>query len=287
MNILTFDIEDWFHILDHKLTQVESQWETFPARIDENVDRILELLSERQLQATFFCLGWIAKRHPNVVKRIASQGQEIATHSHTHQLAYEQSPHEFREDLTCSINTLEDLTGMNIRAYRAPGFSVTHKNPWVFEALYERGIEIDCSVFPSERSHGGFPGFPAQPTLISMGEIKIKEYPINTVRLLGRDIIFSGGGYFRLLPYWVIKRLMSSSNYVMTYFHPRDFDPKQPMIQDLSCLRKFKSYCGLSSAFGKLGRLLDDFEWMDLAAADKVIDWENAPTVLIHTTSQR
>jgi polysaccharide deacetylase family protein (PEP-CTERM system associated) len=285
MNILTFDIEDWYHLLDHKSTKSESDWAAYAPRITQNTDRILELLSSRGLTATFFCLGWVGEHHPDVVRRIDALGHEVATHSHLHQLAYEQSSEEFRQDLVRSVRTLEDLTGKKVRAYRAPGFSATRENPWLFEILCECGIDIDCSLFPAQGSHGGFPGLQAQPAWVEVGGMRIKEYPMSTARVLGRDLVFSGGGYFRLFPYWMIKRLMAASAYVMTYLHPRDFDADQPIIEDLSSVRKFKSYYGLSSAFDKFSKLIDDFEFLDLKAADERIDWEHAPVVKIDDAS--
>ncbi len=279
MNILTFDIEDWFHLLDHDSTKTESKWESFPARVEENTDRILELLTRHRLSATFFCLGWIAERHPRVVKRIDALGYEVATHSYAHQLAYEQSPKAFRDDLVRSIGALEDLTGKKVRAYRAPGFSATELTPWLFETLCELGIEIDCSVFPAERAHGGFSGFEARPAWIEINGTRLKEFPMNTARILSRELVFSGGGYFRLFPYSMIDRLMRRSDYVMTYFHPRDFDPDQPMIEDLPLTRKLKSYCGLSRALGKLERLIDDHEFVDLRTAESQVAWESAPVI--------
>jgi polysaccharide deacetylase family protein (PEP-CTERM system associated) len=279
VRILAFDVEDWFHILDNASTRTEKEWQAFPSRIHEATDRILKLLSDRQLAATFFCLGWVAERFPQIVKRIASLGHEVASHSHRHQLVYEQSPAELREDVVRSIAVLEDLTGHKVRAYRAPGFSATPENPWLFDVLHESGIEIDCSIFPARRAHGGFPGFPPEPTWIELNGARLKEFPMNTTRLLGRDLVFSGGGYFRLLPYPVIRRLVDQSPYLMTYFHPRDFDPDQPVLEDLGPLRRFKSYVGLRSAYRKLEALLDDTDFVDLATADRQVDWDRAPVV--------
>ena len=253
MNILTFDIEEWFHILDNNSTKTEADWAKYPSRIHENMERIFQLLEETNQQATFFCLGWVARKHPDIIRSIANRGYEIATHSDLHQLAYEQSRSEFKNDLETSIKALEDITGKKIRAYRAPGFSIKQENKWVFEVLIENGIEVDCSVFPAKRSHGGFEQFGvAEPCWIDIDGYRLKEFPINTVNGLGKSLIFSGGGYFRLIPYPILQQLTKRSNYVMTYFHPRDFDANQPMIEELSRLRKFKSYYGLSGCLDKL-----------------------------------
>ncbi|MES2519846.1 MAG: polysaccharide deacetylase family protein [Bacteroidota bacterium] len=282
MNILTFDIEEWFHLLDNDSTKTEADWAKYPSRIHENMERIFQLLEETNQQATFFCLGWVARKHPDVIRAIAKRGYEIATHSNLHQLAYEQSRTEFKNDLETSIKALEDIIGKKIRAYRAPGFSIKQENKWVFEVLIENGIEVDCSVFPAKRSHGGFEQFGvAEPCWIDVDGLRLKEFPINTFNTLGKSLIFSGGGYFRLLPYPVLQQLTKQSDYVMTYFHPRDFDANQPMIEELSRLRKFKSYYGLSGCLNKLKDLLIDFPFTDLASAEQMVDWEKAKIVKI------
>ena len=282
MNILTFDIEEWFHILDNNSTKTEMDWAKYPSRIHENMERIFQLLEETNQQATFFCLGWVARKHPDIIRSIANRGYEIATHSDLHQLAYEQNRKEFKNDLETSINALEDITGKKIRAYRAPGFSIKQENKWVFEVLIENGIEVDCSVFPAKRSHGGFEQFGvAEPCWIDIDGHRLKEFPINTVNGLGKSLIFSGGGYFRLIPYPILQQLTKRSNYVMTYFHPRDFDANQPMIEELSRLRKFKSYYGLSGCLDKLKKLMTDFPFIDLANAEQLVNWDEAKIVKI------
>jgi polysaccharide deacetylase family protein (PEP-CTERM system associated) len=282
MNILTFDIEEWFHILDNESTKSEDQWSNYEYRLEANVDRILSLLDEKDQSATFFVLGWVARKFPQVVRRIWESEFEIATHSDKHQLAYTQTRLQFAEDLKCSISSISDITGEKVTSYRAPGFSLTAENSWVFDVLIENGIEIDCSVFPAKRAHGGFESFGiAEPALVCRNGTKVKEFPINVRSYLGRNLIFSGGGYFRLLPYVATKRLMNRAPYVMTYFHPRDFDPEQPMIEDLSLVRKFKSYYGLKSAFSKLERLISDFEFIDLREADRRVDWQTVKSLTL------
>ena len=282
MNILTFDIEEWFHILDNNSTKTEADWAKYPSRIHENMERIFQLLEQTNQQATFFCLGWVARKHPDIIRAIAERGYEIATHSDLHQLAYEQSRTEFKNDLEKSVKALEDISGKKIRAYRAPGFSIKQENKWVFEVLIENGIEVDCSVFPAKRSHGGFEQFGvAEPCWIDIDGMRLKEFPINTVNGFGQSLIFSGGGYFRLLPYPILQFLTKQSDYVMTYFHPRDFDFNQPMIEELSRVRKFKSYYGLAGCLNKLQDLMTDFPFIDLASAEKLVDWKTAKIVHI------
>lgn len=283
MNILTFDIEEWFHILDHDSTKTEKEWSNFEYRLEANMERIFELLDRENQKATFFVLGWVAREFPDVLKKIDAMGFEIATHSDTHQLAYEQNRIQFNEDLKKSIGSIEEVIGKKVTTYRAPGFSLKEANKWIFEGLIENGIKVDCSIFPAERAHGGFQNFgAAEPALIDYYGTILKEFPINTVNILGKDMVFSGGGYFRFLPYWLIKKFMEESDYVMTYFHPRDFDAMQPMIQDLSLTRKFKSYYGLDTAFLKLERLISDFDFTDIMSANQSIDWNKQKRIRLH-----
>jgi polysaccharide deacetylase family protein (PEP-CTERM system associated) len=280
MKILTFDIEEWFHILDTDATRTEDRWKGFESRIHANVDRILGALSAQKHRATFFCLGWIAKKYPDIVRKIDKEGYEIASHSSMHQLVYEQGPAAFRLDVMDSLHVLEDVIGRKVTVFRAPGFSVGSATPWAFDVLAECGIEIDCSVFPARHGHGGFREFGhSRPALISVNGKTLKEFPINLFLLFGKSLIFSGGGYFRLLPYPLIAGLFTRAEYCMTYFHPRDFDAGQPVIKGLPLHRKFKSYYGLKGAFGKLTRLLGQFSFTDVSTAAAGIDWEHAPVV--------
>lgn len=282
MNILTFDVEEWFHILDNSSTKTEDDWGQYASRIDQNMDRIFDFLEARDQKATFFCLGWVAKHHPHIIKRICNYGHEIATHSNLHQLAYEQTPKDFKADLQHSISLLEDISGQKIRAYRAPGFSLVENNKWVFDILIEVGIEIDCSIFPASRAHGGFKAFGEEtPSIVQCSNGQIKEFPINTHRIFGKDIIFSGGGYFRLIPYFLIDLFLKNSPYTMTYFHPRDFDHEQPMISELSLFRKFKSYYGLKNAAHKLEKILDRHTFINLSEAEQAVNWAEAPKVTL------
>ncbi len=287
MNILTFDIEDWFHLLDNDATRSERQWSAYESRIRPNTDRILDLLARSGQRATFFCLGWVGRKYPGIIRQIDSLGHEIGSHSDTHQLAYEQNAQSWRRDIQRSIEVLQELTGKKVRSFRVPGFSVTPDNPWVFETLVSCGIEIDSSVFPARRAHGGFPpGTLARPAWIFSGGVRLKEFPINVFDALGKPVVFSGGGYFRLTPWTAIRYMMRRSSYVMTYFHPRDFDPGQPMLPGLAPMRKFKSYVGLKTAFDKLRVMLDEFAFCDIATALDTIDWAHAPRLVIEPGSR-
>lgn len=280
MNVLTFDVEEWFHILDNESTKTVVEWSRYESRIHRNMERITELLQKHGQSATFFCLGWVAKKYPEVIRNLANQGYEIGSHGDMHQLAYEQSPVEFRQDLVESIKVLEDINGKPVRYYRAPGFSIRKDNAWVFEVLAESGIELDCSIFPVPRAHGGFPSYSSpEPSILLYRGVRLRELPMSYATVLGRPLIFSGGGYFRLAPYGMISRWTADAGYVMSYLHPRDFDASQPRIADLSFVRSFKSYVGLSGALGKLERWISDFRFVDIKTAISLVDWEQVPVV--------
>jgi len=280
LNILTFDIEEWFHILDNDSTKTESEWSNYESRIHRNMDRIFSMLDESDQKATFFCLGWIADRYPEVIRKIDSLGYEVASHSHMHQLVYEQKPADYRRDLERSIKSIEDITGKKVISYRSPGFSLTEKCTWAFDILAELGIETDCSVFPAPRAHGGFASIDIQePFLLKKNGYTLQEFPMSTFNYSGVKLAFSGGGYFRLLPYTLIRKMMKKEPYVMTYFHPRDFDKGQPKIKELSLFRQFKSYYGLARSSGKLQKMLKEFKFTDLNEARKTIDWKQTKVV--------
>ena len=280
MKILTFDIEEWFHLLDNDSTKSIKQWSNFDSRIRIGMDLIYDILEKTEKSATFFVVGWMAEEYPEIIREISDRGFEIASHTHLHQLAYKQDRKVFYNDVEKSIKTLEDCTGKKVSSFRAPGFSITKNNKWAFEILHELGITKDSSVFPASRAHGGLPSYNvAIPSIIDYNGIKLKEFPINTHTILGKPFIFSGGGYFRLLPYKTIENWTIQSNYVMTYFHPRDFDSEQPIVPGLSLPRRFKSYVGIKNCKPKLEQWLNDFDFIDLNQADQLIDWDQVPVI--------
>lgn len=281
MKVLTFDVEDWFHLLDHPDVANPEGWGAFESRLEKNLVRILDLLDRASVRATFFCLGWVGDRYPDLVKLISRRGHEIACHSYYHRLAYQQNYEEFLEDTLAAKRLLEDVSGQSISAYRIPGFSLRDDNKWVFSALIDAGFRYDCSVFSAPRAHGGVRSLEmASPGIIRIPDGRtIREFPLNTQNALGRRLVFSGGGYFRLTPSFLLKFLFGGpEKYVMTYFHPRDFDPGQPVVPGLSKARKFKAYVGLSSAERKLESLLARFNFLDLTTAANSICWDKAPT---------
>lgn len=282
MNILTFDIEEWFHLLDNDSTRSEEEWKRYPARIHENMERIFRILDDTNTNATFFIIGWIAKTYPDIVKRIAEK-YEIGSHTMNHQLVWEQSYREFKEDVSSSVKLLEDITGKPVKYFRAPGFSIRESESWAFDIIKECGIEIDCSVFPAHHSHGGLPSYgKAVPSIIKHGDTILKEFPISIKRLGNRNLIYTGGGYFRLCPYAIIKHwAKKQDDFLLSYIHPRDLDAGQPIIKELSPLRKFKSYIGLKNAEHKLRKMLTDFQFIDIGTANNMIDWKKASVITL------
>jgi polysaccharide deacetylase family protein (PEP-CTERM system associated) len=278
MNILTFDIEDWYNC---DFISTDFQWDKHEVRIYESVDRILDELATRKLKGTFFCLGWLAEKHPAIIRKIHAHGHHIGCHSYQHELSFRFDREGFKEDTLKAKKLIEGVIGEPINAFRAPGFSITEQNVWALEVLTELGFEYDCSLFPARHDYGGFSTYGrAEPTILNLPNGKqLKEFPMNVHHVLGKNIVFSGGGFFRFFPYPLIKYWSSRSFYLMTYFHPRDFDPDQPVIQALPLVRKFKSYVGLSTSFVKFQKLLDDFEFLSVREANDHIDWKKTRVI--------
>ena len=222
------------------------------------------MLEERNVKATCFFLGYTAQRHPHLIKRAAAAGHEVASHGYHHELVYKAGRMKFLEDAKASKALLEDLLGGEVKGYRAAGFSVTRETPWFFDALIEAGYRYDSSVFPGPRQHGGMAYPHSNPHWVRASSGAIFEIPISLFSLFGRKVCFSGGGYLRLLPYWLIRSLarqvMRSGDPVTFYVHPRDFDVEQPRIR-MGPLRAFKSYVGLRSTERKVRALLGDFQF--------------------------
>lgn len=272
MNILTFDIEDWYNV---DFITEDFNWDKYEVRIYEGVEKILERLDSSKIKGTFFCLGWLAQKHPNIIKRIDEMGLHIGCHSYQHQLAFRFNPEQFKEDTIKAKSLIEDVIGKEINVYRAPGFSITKDNLWALDILVQLGFKYDCSIFPASHDYGGYPDYGvAGPSILSLPSGQIKEFPINFHSIFGKNIVFSGGGFFRLFPYWLIKKWSKQSPYLMTYFHPRDFDPDQPIFESQKGIRKFKSYVGLKQSFAKFDNYLNDFNFVDIETADSLLQWD-------------
>ena len=281
MNILTFDIEDWFHKLNHHSTRDETDWNQYSSRVEENTCNLLDILDRHAQKAVFFCLGWIARQYPGLIKKIHAGGHEIGCHSDMHALVYEMTETQFLKDLKTAKNRIEDLTGTKVVSYRSPGFSLTAAPLWSFECLVELGFENDCSIAPhvgiAEKNIHLIPL--TVPSILLINGKKIREFPLSSFNIAGYRLVFSGGGYFRLFPYRMISMLMKRSDYIMTYLHPHDLDPSQPVIKDLSSFRQVKSRIGLRKAETKFNKLISEFDFIDLRTAIKTIDWDSLKTI--------
>jgi len=260
--IFSVDVEDWYHILDIPSAPAMSGWEKLPARVESNFRRLLDLFSERNVRVTCFFLGWIAERFPHLVREAAGRGHEIASHGYAHELVFRMTPQRFREDAAKSRKVLEDLSGAMVCGYRAPGFSSTEESPWFFEELVAAGYLYDSSIFPAVRGHGGIPQAPVEPYVVSLPTGKIVEFPLTVADCMGTRLCFFGGGYLRLFPYWLVRKMgekvSASGRPVIFYVHPREIDPEQPRLP-MSAARRFKSYVHLNGTQRKIERILQDF----------------------------
>lgn len=268
MNILTFDIEEWFVYQQYE----KGGKDYFLPIIDRYLNELLDELDKYSFKATFFCLGILSREFPHVIRLIAERGHHIGCHSDKHIFITEMTPKQFREDCNIAKKSIEDLIGKEINAYRAPSFSITKSTNWALEILLEQGFIYDSSIFPSYRTGGGYKHYGInKPFLINTPSGIIKEFPINFTTIFQKRFMFSGGGYFRVLPYPIIKYLVAKSSYNMCYFHIRDFDKEQKKIISP---RYFKSYYGIAGSFDKLKSLLNDFEFISLSQALEIIEWD-------------
>lgn len=257
------DVEEWFHILDTDQIPPRSEWDSQPNHVVRNTHRILDLLDKAAVPGTFFALGWVAERYPDLVREIARRGHEVASHGHEHKLAYRIGRSAFRNDTIRSKSTLEDLIGEEVVGYRAAGFSITERTPWAFEELVSLGFRYDSSVFPARRGHGGFREAPTIPHRIcSGGSGTLIEIPIAPLELGPFRFPFSGGGYLRLYPVPVIRlglqRLLRRKIAASIYIHPREVDPNHPRLP-LPPFRRFKTYVNVTRCEEKTTALLHSF----------------------------
>jgi len=333
-NILTIDIEDYFQV--HAFSSIirYEDWGNYECRIERNTDRLLEILNSarqnskfkpqnskldhsithslsnsftQKVRATFFVLGWIAERYPNLIRRIQKEGHEIACHGYAHKLIYNQSKEEFRKDIRKAKAILEDITGDVVVGYRAPSYSITDKSKWAFEVLVGEGFKYDSSIFPIRHDYYGMPNAPRFPFVISLNETSnvefsmlnyelgdsklitqnsklninnsithslinsnsLIEFPISTVRILGQNFPISGGGYFRLFPYPLIKKGLKRINEkenkpFIFYVHPWELDIDQPRIKDAAHLSRFRHYVNLDKTGEKFRKLLKEFDFSSI-----------------------
>lgn len=262
-NALTIDVEDYFQVSAMAPHIRRDDWGSMPCRVERNVDRLLQMLADREVRATFFTLGWIASRYPQMVRRLVEQGHELASHGTAHLRASEQSPKEFAADVRDARHLLEDLGGVAVRGYRAPSFSIGHDNLWAFDVLSEAGYRYSSSVYPVQHDHYGMPDASRFPWEVRPG---LLEIPITTVSAFGRNLPAGGGGYFRLAPYrlsrWAIDRFnRTEAKPAIFYMHPWEIDPDQPRIAGVDWKTRFRHYVNLHRTEPRLRSLLSDFSW--------------------------
>jgi len=263
VNALTIDVEDYFQVSAFSRHVSRAEWDRLPCRIERNMDVLLELLDRESTKATFFTLGWIAERYPATVRRIVAAGHELASHGYSHKKATEQQPEQFMSDIRLAKTILEDISGVEVKGYRAPSFSVGSANRWAFDCIRKAGYRYSSSVYPIRHDHYGMPDAPRFPFEWHPG---LMEVPIATSRLLSANLPAGGGGYFRLLPYglssWLIRRVNRRDNKpAVFYFHPWELDPEQPRVPGISAKARFRHYVNLKHTERRLRRLLVDFKW--------------------------
>ena len=262
-NALTIDVEDYFQVSAFAAHIARSDWDTRECRIERNINSILEMLARHETKATFFTLGWIAERFPQLVRQIVNEGHELASHGYGHERASDQTEEAFFADINLAKIVLEDLTGSAVNGYRAPSFSIGAGNLWAFDCLARAGYRYSSSIYPIRHDHYGMPDSPRFAYEVRPG---LMEIPITTLRVLNRNLPSSGGGYFRLLPYalsrWMLSRVNRHDRESgIFYFHPWEIDPQQPRVTSAPIRSKLRHYTNLSVMEAKLDRLIADFKW--------------------------
>lgn len=292
MNLITFDIEEWY--LDYSKGRGTKEKNN---RYDNYLHQILDALDRNHIKATFFCVGEMGRLFPDVVRLIHSQGHEIGCHSNIHTWLNKMTVAECREDTHSAVDSLEQCIGEKIKSYRAPAFSIGESNKWAFEILAENGIQRDASIFPAARSFGGFAYFGHKtPCIVDYNGIRIKEFPICTRKVLGKEMAYSGGGYFRFFPLGFVEKEMKKSSYAMCYFHIGDLVPESHGLQSRAeyetyfkekgtlkarYMRYIKGNFGKKNALSKMIRIINDFDFVNLIQADEAIEWNTVQIVKI------
>ncbi|MBC7604938.1 MAG: DUF3473 domain-containing protein [Ramlibacter sp.] len=263
VNALTIDVEDYFQVSAFAPYIARSDWDNRECRVERNVGRILESLASRDIKATFFVLGWIAERYPQLIRRIVREGHELASHGYGHERVTDLTPAAFLEDITRAKGILEDLSGTAVAGYRAPSFSIGASNLWAFDSLVRAGYRYSSSIYPIKHDHYGMPD---SPRFAYHVRESLLEIPITTLRMFKRNVPSSGGGFFRLLPYglskWMLQRVNAQDRQpAIFYFHPWEIDTAQPRIKGIDAKTRFRHYVNIERVEGRLQSLLTDFRW--------------------------
>lgn len=272
-NALSVDVEDWFQVGAFEKVIDRADWDALDRRVENNTRAVLALFDEAGVKGTFFTLGWVAERHPALIRAIVDAGHELASHGWSHDRVFTMTPSQFEEDLARTRKTLEDTGGVRVVGYRAPSFSIDKRTPWAHEALAEAGYSYSSSVAPVVHDHYGWPEAPRFAFRPVKGN-PLVELPVTTARLAGRTLAAGGGGFFRLLPYgfssWAVRQVNAERQPAIIYFHPWEIDPSQPRVANAPLRSKLRHYTNLSVMAAKLRRLVRDFEWsrVDAVAED-------------------
>lgn len=264
VNGMSVDVEDWFQVGAFEGVIDPAQWDDLPRRVERNVRLILDLFDDYCIKATFFTLGWVAKRHPSLVREIASAGHELASHGWAHQRVFTMSPERFALDIKDARNALEDAAGQAVTGYRAPSFSIDHRTPWAFDVLAGQGYAYSSSIAPVVHDHYGWPDAPRF-AFHPLDDAPLVEIPVTTALFGKRRLAAGGGGFFRVLPYrftrWAIGQVNREERPAIFYFHPWEVDPAQPRVRHAPLRSRLRHYANLSRMEGKLRRLVQEFSW--------------------------
>jgi polysaccharide deacetylase family protein (PEP-CTERM system associated) len=263
-NAMTVDVEDYFQVSAFENYVERDSWERTKTRVETNVDRILEIFDAHRVRSTFFTLGWVAERHPAMVRRIVAGGHELASHGWQHTRVTEQTPDEFRNDVRRTRRTLEDIGGVRVRGYRAASYSINSSNLWAHDVLADEGYAYSSSIAPLQHDLYGMPEAPRFAFDAANG--RLREIPVTTLPLAGRTLNVGGGGWFRLYPYvfsrWALQRVNRvDGESAHFYFHPWEIDPEQPRVPGIGAKTRLRHYLNLRRMEGRLQRLLRDFPW--------------------------
>ena len=264
INALTVDVEDYFQVSAFENSIDKNSWDKLEHRVANNVDKILSLFDEHQVRATFFVLGWVAERYPEIVRRIIENGHELASHGYGHQRVTDMSRDEFIDDITRAKGILEDLAGEPVRGYRAPSYSIGEKNIWALEVLAQTGHQYSSSIYPIKHDHYGYP---KAPRFVFRDEKSgLIEIPITTIKWMNRLYPAGGGGFFRFYPYSISRWALNKVNHedgkpAIFYFHPWEIDPDQPRQRNIPWKSSFRHYLNLGKTEARLKQLLTDFDW--------------------------
>ena len=266
INAFTVDVEDYFQVEAFKNNINVDNWGNLECRVEKNTDLILQLLDDKNIKGTFFVLGWIAKRYPNVVKKISEQGHEVASHGMSHQLVYKQEQEVFQRETKDSRAILQDLSQQEVIGYRAATYSITKQSLWALDILYESGFRYDSSIFPMRHDKYGIADANPEPHILKTpSDYELVEFPISTVKTKWMTLPVAGGGYFRIFPYmytrWGLGTINSKNKPFVFYLHPWEVDPDQPKVEGVSAFSRFRHYTNLHRCYHRLEKLLDDFEF--------------------------